>query len=234
MDALYVIGKSSQYNNLELRLSLRSLEQNAHGLESVFIVGEKPDWIKNIVYTPIDDVYTRENNVFRKILTACKLDISKNFLFMNDDFYMMSPFNMDEYPYFVNGEVVGIKNPSRYQEVQNKTLCELNSKGINRVMDYRVHCPIILNKEKFLSLYSYYKKSKFDRVGYSPRLLYGNLFVENYIIAEDCKLWGLDEIKETKQKCISTKDDCADVLKELLKKFNVPSKYEKDDFVLKS
>lgn len=228
MDALYVIGKSSQYNNLELRLSLRSLEQNAKGLESVFIVGEKPDWIKNVVYLPVDDVYTRENNVFRKILTACDYDISENFFFMNDDFFIMKPIDMENYPYFVNGEVVGIKNPSRYQEIQNKTLVELQSKGITRVMDYRVHCPIIFNKQKFLMLENYYKESKRERVGYSPRLLYGNLFVEDYIVADDCKLWGIDEIRETKQRCISTKDDCDDILNDLLKIFNKPSKYEKD------
>jgi len=227
MDALYVLGKSSQYDNLELRLSLRSLEQNAKDLESVFIVGEKPKWIKNVVHIPVDDVYTRENNVFRKILTACKLDISENFFFMNDDFYMMKPFIMAEYPYFVNGEVVGISNPSRYQEIQNKTLNELQSKGMTRVMDYRVHCPIIFNKEKFLMLENYYKDTKLENVGYSLRLLYGNLFVENPIITEDCKLCGLDEIRETKQGCISTKDDCDDVLQELLKIFNKPSKYEK-------
>lgn len=227
MDALYVLGKSSQYDNLELRLSLRSLEQNAKDLESVFIVGEKPKWIKNVVHIPVDDVYTRENNVFRKILTACKLDISENFFFMNDDFYMMKPFIMAEYPYFVNGEVVGISNPSRYQEIQNKTLNELQSKGMTRVMDYRVHCPIIFNKEKLLMLENYYKDTKLENVGYSLRLLYGNFFVENPIITEDCKLWGLDEIRETKQGCISTKDDCDDVLQELLKIFNKPSKYER-------
>jgi len=81
MDALYVLGNSSKYDNMELWL--RNLEQNAKGVESFFIVGENPDWIKN---------------------------------------------------------------SSRYQEIQNKTLVELQSKGITRVMDYRVHCPIIFNK----------------------------------------------------------------------------------------
>ena len=83
MDTLYVLGNSSKYDNLELRLLPRSLEQNTKGLESVFIVGEKPDWIKN---------------------------------------------------------------SSRYQGIQNKILVELQSKEITRVMDYRVHCPIIFNK----------------------------------------------------------------------------------------
>lgn len=227
MDALYVLGNSSEYDNLELRLSLRSLERNAKGLESVFIVGEKPRWIKNVVHIPVDDVYTRENNVFRKILTACKLDISENFFFMNDDFYMMKPFIMEEYPYYVCGEVVGISNPSFYQMVQNKTLNELVGKGITRVMDYRVHCPIIFNKEKFLLLENYYKETKLERVGYSARLLYGNLFVKDYVQTEDCKLWANDKIRDTKQGCISTNDDCEDVLKELEKIFNEPSKYER-------
>lgn len=228
MDALYVLGKSSQYDNLELRLSLRSLERNAKDLESVFIVGEKPNWIKNVVHIPVDDVYTRENNVFRKILTACKLDISENFFFMNDDFYMTRPFIMGDYPFFVNGVVEGIQNPSRYQKVQNKTLNCLQSNGINMVMDYRVHCPIIFNKEKFLQLEKYYKATKFDEVGYSARLLYGNLFADNPIICEDCKLWSGDKIKDTIQGCISTNDDCEDVLNELLKIFNKPSKYERE------
>ena len=227
MDALYVLGNSSQYNNLELRLSLRSLEKYAIGLESVFIVGEKPRWIKNVVHIPVDDVYTRENNVFRKILVACKSPISENFLFMNDDFYMMKPFIMSDYPYFVNGEVVSIKNPSRYQQIQNKTLEKLQSKGITRVMDYRVHCPIIFNKEKFLKLESYYKATKLENVGYSARLLYGNLFVKDYIKADDCKLWEVNEIAETEQGCISTKDDCEDILNELLEIFDNPSKYER-------
>ena len=134
---------------------------------------------------------------------------------------------MEEYPYFVCGEVVGISNPSLYQMVQNKTLNELDGKGINRVMDYRVHCPIIFNKEKFLLLENYYKATKLEKVGYSARLLYGNLFVENYIQTEDCKLWANDKIRDTKQGCISTNDDCEDVLKELEKIFNEPSKYER-------
>ena len=230
MDALYVLGKSSKYNNLELRLSLRSLETNAKDLESVFIVGEKPNWIKNVVHIPVDDVYTRENNVFRKILTACKVDISKNFFFMNDDFFMMRPFVMADYPYFVNGEIVGISNPSRYQEIQNKTLNELQSKGITRVMDYRVHCPIVLNKEKFLMLENYYKSGKLEKVGYSPRILYGNFFVEDYIQTDDCKLWATDEIKDTVQGCISTADDCDVVLDKLSKIFDKPSKYEKGGY----
>lgn len=40
MDVCYVLGIGSLYDNLELRLSLRSLEKNAKNLESIFIIGE--------------------------------------------------------------------------------------------------------------------------------------------------------------------------------------------------
>lgn len=57
--------------------------------------------------------------------------------------------------------------------------------------------------------------------------MYGNLFVNEYIQAIDCKLWGSDEMRETEQGCISTKDECDDIIDKLFEIFNKPSKYEK-------
>lgn len=227
MDVCYVLGTGSLYDNLELRLSLRSLEKNAKNLESIFIIGEKPHWIKNVVHIPVKDNLTSEKNVFNKILVACESDISKEFLFMNDDFYMMKPFDIKEYPYFINGELRYIENPSRYQMINNKTMVELQKMGIERVMDFGSHCPIRYKKEKFLSLKKYYDESKEKICGYSHRNLYGNLFVNEYIQAIDCKLWGSDEMRETEQGCISTKDECDDIIDKLFEIFNKPSKYEK-------
>ena len=58
IDFLYVLGSGSEYNNLELRLSLRSIDKYAHNLGRVFIVGEKPDWIKNVIHIPVKDEFT--------------------------------------------------------------------------------------------------------------------------------------------------------------------------------
>lgn len=105
-----------------------------------------------MVHIPVKDNLTSEKNVFNKILVACESDISKEFLFMNDDFFMMNPFDIKEYPYFINGELRYIENPSRYQMINNKTMVELQKMGIERVMDFGSHCPIRYKKEKFLSL----------------------------------------------------------------------------------
>lgn len=228
IDFLYVLGSGSEYNNLELRLSLRSIDKYALNLGRVFVIGEKPDWIKNVVHIPVNDDLTSENNVFKKILIACKSGISENFVFMNDDFFMLNEFNAETYPYFINGDVKYIENPSRYQMVLNNSIVYLQSKGIEDVLDFRVHCPIRYNRKKFLSLESVFNQQKDKESGYSPRILYGNLFVDEYIEAPDCKIWG-NEFCETEQRCISTKNDGIDVLVVLLKKFKKKSKYEKKD-----
>lgn len=230
-DVLYVLGKESQYNNLELRLSLRSLEEYANNLGKVYIAGEKPDWIKNVRHIKTNDIYTKEMNIFGAVLEACKSDISENFLYMNDDFFMMEEFDVDFYPYFTDCEMRYIDNPSRYQEIQNKTLNDLYKRGINCVDSFECHCPMIFNKTIFKSFRKFFDEHKNDRVGYFFRTLYGNVFIPKYdrIISPDCKLWGADEIHDTYQRCISTKDDCEDILYYLLKEFPKKSKYEKKD-----
>lgn len=227
MDVLYIFKNSEDTDNLELKLSLRSLEANGKNIDKVFIVGDLPDWIQNVEYINVRDNYTRETNAFLKTLAACRLGISDDFLLMNDDFFMMKPFDSETYPYYVMGNVVSIDNPSRWQMVQNKTLNLLQSKGIDRVKDFRVHCPIRYNREKFLSLSEYVEKVKNENIGYSPRLLYGNLFVDETIECFDCKLWSDNNIAETKQGCISSKDGGFDVLNKIEKIFNKSSKYEK-------
>ena len=76
MDVCYVLGKGSLYDNLEIRLSLRSIEQNGSNIGRVFVVGEKPDWIQSVVHIPFEEKYTKENNIFGKIITVSKTDIS--------------------------------------------------------------------------------------------------------------------------------------------------------------
>ena len=72
-DILYILGRGSKHDDKELRLSLRCLENNADGFDRVFIVGNCPDWVQNVVHIPAEDTWTAENNAFQKILNICKL-----------------------------------------------------------------------------------------------------------------------------------------------------------------
>ena len=111
----------------------------------------------------------------------------------------------------------------------NKSIGFLSGKGISKVKDYRMHCPIRYNREKFLSLEEVFNKYKKSNVGVSHRLIYGNLFVDKYEVVSDSKIFGKDLPDfEYKQKCISTANNGKQILSQLEKIFNKSSIYEKN------
>lgn len=89
----------SKHENLELRYSLRALEKNVSGFDRVFISTETlPDWLQNVVHIPVKDEINRvpDFNIQNKI---CLADgISDDFLFMNDDHFIMKPHDVATFP----------------------------------------------------------------------------------------------------------------------------------------
>lgn len=225
-DALYILGRGSKHDNMELRLSLRTLEANGKNIDRVFIVGNKPEWVQDVIHIPAEDTYQSSQNHAYKVIVACYRGISDNFLLMNDDFFMLKPFDVENYPYYARGELEEYKEPSFYQKTLNKTREYLIAKGIERPMAFNVHCPIIYNKKNFLTFEGLFHDVKFETIGYSWRTLYGNLFVKDYKIVNDCKDYD-DVFKEYETGCLSTSDNCEKILAELEKRFPKKSRWEK-------
>ena len=225
-DALYILGRGSKHDNMELRLSLRTLEANGKNIDRVFIVGNKPDWVQDVIHIPAEDTYQKAQNHAYKVIVACYRGISDNFLLMNDDFFMLEPFDVDKYPYYVRGELEEYKEPSFYQETLNKTRDYLIAKGIEHPMAFNVHCPIIYNKKSFLTFEELFHDVKFETIGYSWRTLYGNTFVKDYKVVKDCKDFD-DKWFESETGCLSTSDNCDKILEEVEKLFNKKSRWEK-------
>ena len=227
MDILYVLGKESVYDNLELRLSLRSVEKYVKNVDRVFVVGEKPDWLQNVIHLKSNDIYTKETNIFDAVMIACKNGISPVFLFMNDDFFISGEIDAESYPYYTNGYMRFIENPSRYQQVQNKTLLAFETLYKDEpVYNCELHCPMRFSRSKFLSLRQYLESSKKEDIGYFFRTLYANIFVSHYDWTTDCKLWSNDKIWFPPHNCISTNDECDAIMEELKKMYPDKSKYE--------
>ena len=116
MDVLYYIGGGSMRNNVELRLSLRALEKHCKDLGKVFIVGNKPAFLKNVEYIWVEDKFEWWRNAFEKTKAAIKAGISDDFLLMNDDFFMTGSFEAAKYPYYHRGEMPDCSK-TQYQEV---------------------------------------------------------------------------------------------------------------------
>ena len=219
MDVLYYIGSGSLRQNIELRMSLRSLEKHGKNIDRVFLVGNKPDFIKNVEYIWVDDKYEWWRNAFEKTKAAIKAGISDEFLLMNDDFFMLGDFDAATYPYYHKGEMPE-GSVQKYGSVVANTKKVLQSIGAT-TKHFGVHCPMRIEGKKYLEL------EKFYHTPVLARCLYGNLYAKGARKVNDNK--G-ETLSVGATKCWSSRNWLQDdALKELKELFPQPSKWEKDN-----
>ena len=110
MDVVYVIGTGSQWNNNELRYSLRSICRYGLGLGRVFIVGDalpsfiNPDKVTYILSRD-DPGGTPARNVFGKLCDFFRECDVEDVLLSSDDHFFIKPtdFNIYNYPIMYKG-----------------------------------------------------------------------------------------------------------------------------------
>lgn len=150
MDIVIPLGRGSVHDNLELRWCLRGIEKYVCDVENVFIVGEKPSFLQNIIHVSALDVPEKdqkEANIFRKIMVACgDKRVSDDFLFFNDDHFLLKPFEPLTYHYkcSLQESIDTRRVKDIYFRTLNNTLSVLGG-GNN----FDTHCPILYNKTLF-------------------------------------------------------------------------------------
>src|SRR5690554_1121402 len=79
IDAVYVLKDDTGFLNWELRYSLRSLERYVSGIRNlVFVTNTLPPFIdpeKVVHIEETDRENTKDQSIFRKVLTACQSDL---------------------------------------------------------------------------------------------------------------------------------------------------------------
>lgn len=109
MDILYVVGKRlSNWNDNELRYSLRSLAKYGENIGRVFLVGNIPAFINReqvvCLWDYKDPTQSKHHNIMAAIEYAVyKTDIADHFLYSSDDHYYTQPTDFDNYPAFWRG-----------------------------------------------------------------------------------------------------------------------------------
>lgn len=215
IDIICPLGTKSHWFDNELRYSLRSIEIFANGAGNVFIVGEHPAWMNSepqkqegifinnnhIIHIPTKDKFGSQRNIHEKIKLAC-LDkrVSDDFLFWNDDFFLMDFIDCENYPYH------------RYGILEDKISKRIANDGYRRAMEnsqrflkehdrctmyYDIHCPIIYNKKKYLELMDQVDWSVPN--GYVIKSLYANYWQVPSVFMPDLKITadtGLADIHE--------------------------------------
>lgn len=175
MDLVYPLGTGSVWDNNELRYSLRSVAENVKDLRNVWVVGERPEWLTNVRYLPVKDMFDRPTkNTFFKLQAVCKEpDLSDDFLYLNDDFFILKPTLAADFPYFYKGVLPSTIRKSRMMAIESpvNTVNYLQFHNLT-LLDYRVHCPIRFNKQKILDLPV--GENEFGVV--NTRAVYGNYY----------------------------------------------------------
>lgn len=182
-DIVIPLGWGSSWDNNELKYSLRSFERNLSNMGNLFLVTDLsgvPSFLKGYVHLPCpDDTNLAAVNTYKKILKAC-LDprVSEDFLLSNDDFYLNRKFDAATFPYYHRGDImarwdrIADKN-SHYMVSKRITANVLKRRGYT-TFHFGIHCPMLINKTKFLQLVSQFKWEQSR--GYLTRCIYGNVW----------------------------------------------------------
>lgn len=149
-DICIPLGTRSTQKNQELRYCLRSIEKHLTGVGNVFIIGECPDWLQNVIHIPFTEDPRnryRDRNIMLKMAEACKDSrVSDDFLMVHDDHFLLSNYETGSFPYYHMGPMN--EGQGQYGETKANTKSLLSfTESFN---NYDCHCPIVLNKQLFM------------------------------------------------------------------------------------
>ncbi len=193
IDIVYPLGTGSRWHNNEIRFSLRSIEKNLSNYRKVYIIGECPKFLTNVINIPHKE--TRkipDYNIMEKILKACKDPrISDPFLFFNDDHYLITPFDAPTFPHFYYQtlkEKAEARARDSYGLRLTNTLNLLKDQG-KPVLHYDTHVPILYHKQPFID---HVASAPWETTkhGFVIKSLYGNNYPNNPIAMPDGKMEG--------------------------------------------
>ncbi len=181
VDIVYVLGSGSDWNDNELRFSLRSIAEYGINAGKVFVVGNCPGFLSGkVIHIPAEDIYNpsvnADGNIAHKVSIACADDrLSEDFLFINDDHILLKPVDLKCIPAFHKGDLNSY-DPAYFglnywRSRLKKTRDVLNNSGLT-AFNFDCHAPMLINKIKFPSVVSKYPVG--EGIGLTMKSIYGN------------------------------------------------------------
>lgn len=161
----------------ELEWSIESLKNFEH--DGVYVIGDKPDYdIKATIVHPKTERWGALSpyaNVINKLLIACNLDISDDFLFMNDDIFLLAEYDGTT---FDRGDLlhhINNRRPDSYTTALRNTFQWLE-KNKYPTKNYETHTPMVFNKTKLKELIERIVPKMSGGHTLLVRSLYGNVY----------------------------------------------------------
>lgn len=217
---LYIIGNLSNFDDIELRYSLRSIQKH-HKQFSVTIAGWKPKWCAPDRFIPIQEPNQgKAKNTYLKLLEATRQLDSGLYVLMCDDFILLEPHIHKMY-YFGTLRERTMQGSFYAKRLFGETLKLTDPKALC----FDTHMPFSFDRNRMLAVLERNKRN-LGVMGFSYQSLYGNneplLAIEQH---ENAKVGALPKLPYFK--AVSLADSVVaggcDVLERYLPE---PSRYE--------
>jgi hypothetical protein len=183
MDVVYICRPGP---NEELRYSIRSVEKNMPHRQ-IWVIGQAPEWYKgNFIEVP--SLNSKYGNARANLAELVKSKhITDDFILMNDDFFIMRP--IEKISYFYEGTLAEraernelLTTTGAYTKLLYNTHDKLVDLGIENPLNYEVHIPMIMNKQKL--------KDVLKQKDCLWRSFYGNIYNVGGTDREDVKVYS--------------------------------------------
>lgn len=227
-DVIIPLADKTGNGHIELKYCLRSIEMYVPDVRNVFIVGQKPSFLRNVEWISAVDkvgIQHKERNIFQKI-TAAVLDkrVSDDFFFFNDDHFLLRRFaGSFDHKGSLSDSLRAFPPSNPYSNTLRNTLQTLGGG-----MDFDTHCPIVFNKDMFANTVG--NMEWFKPFGFCIKSVYCNLSGIAGQFYPDLKIRSQSEFEQKwpelkTRKYFSTKDVVLTSLMDNL--FPNKSKYER-------
>jgi hypothetical protein len=193
MDIIYILGTGSKWQNNEIRYSIRSVLKHCQDLERVIIIGEDPGFYQyndKLIHIQAADTAHKEANIWKKVLKAAGTpEISDPFLFINDDHFMLKPFNAAVYPYYTKGDLaeMNFNTLDSYQMILKATRQALQKRGLP-TYHFDIHTPMLIHKAAFIEVFSAFEEEVMTVPGLVMKSCYANYWRKQPEFLNDLKL----------------------------------------------
>lgn len=203
MDILYVLGTDSNWENNEIRYSLRSLDKYGKNVGRIFIATPRlPEFINQneITWIPSQDPTDRNHkNIQSKIEEAIyHSEISDDFLLSSDDHFFIRETDFDNYPYYHKGNL-----PSKLKEGRDNGYWQslVQTRKILEDFDLPVystnpHCNTHYNRLVYIENQAIFDAGWNTKTGTETNCIMGNLLIERgarYTKYRDVKIYHIQD-----------------------------------------
>lgn len=191
VDVVYIVTKET--NEIEFKYSLRSLEKYGQNISNVFIVGDWPEYLdyNRFKFIHLDLNLIKENNLYHALVSVCNnQDLSKYFILMDSDQYLLQTVEMNNFPYYhhiSDLKQIVLSDPEKRFTMENRARLNTHNALMSRQLptkSFDAHYPFLIYKDLFLEIMSKYNWTN-KNPGYLVKSLYVNSVCLDGIEIED-------------------------------------------------